>query len=151
MDSITEKNTAALTHLSALGQYFFPFGNYILPGLIWSFKKEKSDYMDHTGKQVINFQFSMLLYTVVLLLVMAAIFLMAVFNGMNFMEVFNSQVLFFEFVNFQNNYLLISIGLIALLSLISIKLAEFFLIIYATIKASEGEAYNYPFTIRFLK
>jgi uncharacterized Tic20 family protein len=151
MDTITEKNTATLIHLSALGQFVFPLSNYILPILIWTFKKEKSEYIDYTGKQVINFQLSILLYTIVLLLVAAPVFLIAFFNGLNFREVFENKDLFFEFVNFQNNYVLLSIGLIAFLILISIKFTEFFLILYASIKASEGEIYKYPFTIHFIK
>ncbi|MEM8520606.1 DUF4870 domain-containing protein [Flavobacterium sp. PL12] len=39
MESTTDKNIAAFTHLSSLTQYFIPFGNYIFPILLWSSKK----------------------------------------------------------------------------------------------------------------
>ena len=34
---------------------------------------------------------------------------------------------------------------------IVLKMAEFFLVIYATIKAANGERFNYPLTIPFIK
>ena len=46
---------------------------------------------------------------------------------------------------------IVIIALVAILLLASLKVAEFFLIIYASIKASNGEKYKYPLTIPFLK
>ena len=56
METKNEQTLAALLHLSSLSQYFIPFGNLILPIIIWSSKKEKSEDIDYHGKQVINFQ-----------------------------------------------------------------------------------------------
>ena len=42
----SEKNVATITHLSTLTQYFIPFGNYIFPILIWSSKKNESEFVD---------------------------------------------------------------------------------------------------------
>ena len=59
MEATNNKNTATLIHLSALSQYIFPFGNFIFPILIWSAVKDKSEYLNEQGKQVINFQLSL--------------------------------------------------------------------------------------------
>jgi len=40
---------------------------------------------------------------------------------------------------------------LALLAIATIKVAEFFLVIYASVKASNGEEYSYPLTIPFIK
>ena len=63
METKNEKTIAALTHLSALSQYFIPFGNFIFPIIIWSSKKDKSEFIDSNGKNVINFHLSLLLKT----------------------------------------------------------------------------------------
>ena len=84
MENTNETNTATFTHLSTLTQYFIPFGNYIFPILIWTSKKEKSEFIDHHGKQVLNFQLSLLLYSLALLLIAVPIFIITVFNNDSF-------------------------------------------------------------------
>jgi uncharacterized Tic20 family protein len=46
---------------------------------------------------------------------------------------------------------IVIVAIIAILLLIGMKVAEFFLIIYASVKTSNGEKYEYPLTIPFLK
>jgi hypothetical protein len=48
---------------------------------------------------------------------------------------------------FGNNLGLITLGLTTVFLFICLKAAEFFLIIYASIKTSNGEKYKYPITI----
>ena len=64
-----EKNTATILHLSALSQYLLPFGNYIVPTIIWSTKKDDSEFINQQGKNVLNFQLSIFLYSIILLLI----------------------------------------------------------------------------------
>ncbi|MCG9793072.1 DUF4870 domain-containing protein [Flavobacterium algicola] len=151
MQPKNENNIAALTHLSALGQYLFPFGNYILPLLIWNLKKNESTVIDHNGRQVLNFQFSVLLYTIVLLLIAIPVFLIIVFNNMSINALFNDHEWIIKNFNISGNSTFITIGLIAIVLLITLKIIEFIYIIYGTIKASNGEQFHYPFTIPFLK
>ena len=66
MKKTNENNTATFIHLSSLSQYFFPFGNFIFPLLIWSSKKNESEFIDYNGKQVLNFQLSFFIYSLVL-------------------------------------------------------------------------------------
>ena len=60
--SENQKNVSAFIHLSTFLKYFFPFANFIAPLLIWTFNKEKA-FVDEHGKQAINFQLSVLIYT----------------------------------------------------------------------------------------
>ncbi|WP_366187127.1 DUF4870 domain-containing protein [Flavobacterium ovatum] len=151
METKKENNIAAITHLSALGQYLFPFGNYILPLLIWNSKKGESTVIDFNGKQVLNFQFSVLLYTVILLLITIPIFLFTFFSGMSINAVLNDHEWIIKNLDIGNNISIITVGLLAIILLASLKIIEFIYIIYGTIKASNGEPFRYPFTIPFLK
>lgn len=65
----SERNTATFIHLSTLTQYFIPFGNYIFPIIIWSAKKSESEFVDISGKNVLNFQLSMLLYSLLAMII----------------------------------------------------------------------------------
>lgn len=151
METKNEKTIAALTHLSALSQYFIPFGNFIFPIIIWSSKKDKSEFIDSNGKNVINFQLSLLLYSIVLILIAVPIFITVVFSNMNWNELFNDQDYFWNGINMADNIGLITLGIIAVLLVVLLKIVEFFLIIIGTINASNGEKYKYPLTINFIK
>jgi len=54
METSTERNIAAFTHLSTFSQYIIPFGNYIFPIILWTSKKEQSEFVDHNVNQSLN-------------------------------------------------------------------------------------------------
>lgn len=151
MESTTEKNIATFTHLSALTQYFIPFGNYIFPIILWSTKKEESEFVDHHGKQVLNFQLSLLLYSLVLLTIAVPSFLISLFNNVSLHALINDHNVNISNFDFEGNIIMLTIGILSLLIFGLLKVAEFFLIIYASIKTSNGEKYKYPITISFIK
>jgi len=151
MESTTEKNIATFTHLSTLTQYFIPFGNYIFPIILWSTKKEESEFVDHHGKQVLNFQLSLLLYSLVLIMIAIPSFLISVFNNVSLYALINDHDVNISNFNFEGNIIMLTIGLMSILIFGLLKVAEFFLIIYASIKTSNGERYQYPLTISFIK
>jgi uncharacterized Tic20 family protein len=151
MENTSDKNIATFTHLSTLSQYIIPFGNYIFPILIWTSYKDKSDFVNHHGKQTLNFQLSLLLYTLILALIAIPIFFIVFLQNLPLNAVFNDENFIIRNFDFSGNIGLISIGLTALLLFGLLKVAEFFLVIYASIKASNGEFYKYPLTIPFIK
>jgi hypothetical protein len=151
METTTEKNIATFTHLSALTQYFIPFGNFIFPILLWTSKKDKSEMVDYSGKQILNFQLSLLLYTIGLALIAIPVVLVTLFNNMPLNAIKNDKNFIIENIDFGNNVGLITLGLTAVFAFVCLKAVEFFLIIYASIKTSNGEKYNYPLTIPFIK
>jgi len=102
-----------LCHLSALAGYVIPFGNVIGPVIIWQIKKTEFPSVDEHGKEAVNFQISVLIYT---------------------------------FVSILLTFVLIGIPL-----LVATVIGNLVLIVIATIKANNGEAYRYPLTIRFIK
>ncbi|KUJ63957.1 hypothetical protein AR687_01510 [Flavobacteriaceae bacterium CRH] len=151
METTSDKNIATFTHLSTLSQYIIPFGNYIFPILIWTSYKDKSEFVNHHGKQTLNFQLSLLLYTLILALIAIPIFIILFFQNLPMEAVFNDEDFVIRNFDFQGNIGLLTIGGTALVLFGLLKVAEFFLVIYASIKTSNGEYYKYPMTIPFIK
>lgn len=151
METSDEKNWATFTHLSALSQYCIPFGNYIFPILIWSTKKDKSEFIDFSGKQILNFQLSMFLYTLILGLIAVPILIVTVFSTIPLDTIINDTDVMFKHLSIENISGIIIVALIAVFAFIGLKVAEFFLIIYASLKTANGEKYKYPLTIPFIK
>lgn len=105
---------AVACHASALLGFFVPAGGHILaPLIVWLLKRGESAEVDEHGKESLNFQLSMLIYSVV-----AAVLML----------------------------MLIGFVLLPLL-----HVANLVLVIIASLRASEGQMYRYPLTIRFLK
>ena len=46
---------------------------------------------------------------------------------------------------------IVVVAFVAVLLFFLMKVAEFFLVIFASVKAANGEEYQYPFTVRFIK
>jgi uncharacterized Tic20 family protein len=151
METTTERNIAAFTHLSTFSQYIIPFGNYIFPIILWTSKKDQSEFVDHNGKQALNFQLSILIYSLVLAMIAIPIFLYTVLKNISFNDFVNNNDIIFENFDYGNSIGILTVGVLALFVFACLKIAEFFLVIYASIKASNGEEYNYPLTIPFLK
>lgn len=145
-----ERNTATLLHLSALTQYLFPLANYIIPTVIWSSKKENSPFIDQTGRRVINFQLSILVYMFLLGIVGVFLVLGALINhGGEFTidsdEIHIGQLMTQEWTSW------FVVGIFSFVLLGILKMAEFVLIIYGAVKASNGLLYSYPLSIPFFK
>ncbi|WP_395050206.1 DUF4870 domain-containing protein [Flavobacterium sp.] len=151
METTNEKNLATFTHLSTLSQYCIPFGNYIFPILIWSTNKDKSEFVDYHGKQVLNFQLSILLYSLVLAMIAIPIFIITIFSNIPLNAVMNDHDFVMNHFSVENITGIVIVALIAIFIFVGLKVAEFFLIIYASVKASNGEKYMYPLTIPFIK
>lgn len=151
MKTSNERSIASLIHLSTLSQYLIPFGNYILPLIIWSANKEKSDFVNHQGKQALNFQLSILLYSLVFIIIAIPTFIIWLINLIQQYDLENKHLEFHDIFTTQNITGFVMIGIVAIIFFAVIKLAEFFLIIYAAFKSADGELYKYPITINFIK
>ena len=146
-----QKNLAAIIHLSTFSKFFIPLGNFILPLILWTMNKDKSEFVDEHGKQAINFQLSILLYAIAAVIITIPIFLY-VFAG-SFPE-----ELFFDNHNFHINgddihnvSGFIILGVLAAIIAATVFIVEIVLVIMAMVKANNGEPYKYPLTIRFIK
>ena len=58
----TDNQLLMITHLSQLLTFVTGFGGLIVPLILWATQKEKVYDMDQQGKNIINFQLSIILY-----------------------------------------------------------------------------------------
>jgi len=146
-----ERTIASVTHLSSFAQYVFPLGNFIAPIIIWSAKKNDSEFVDYNGKQILNFQLSVFMYSLILVLISLPLLIYG------FVDLIGTNCIFsnfeIEFNSFRNQEIttFIGIAIVAFVLFMFLKVFEFILIIYAAVKASNGERYKYPLTIPFFK
>ncbi len=118
------RQRAMLCHLLALTGLFLPFCNIIVPFIVWLEKRELYNFVDDQGKESLNFQISFTLYFLVL---MMAITLSLVDDPLNYFR-----------------------WIVLVLIMSAFLLIYCFLIVIASVRASEGIQYRYPGTIRFL-
>ncbi len=103
-----------LCHASALIGFVVPGAGHLLaPLFVWLIKRRESSDVDAHGKESLNFQISMLIYSII------------------------SGILCL---------ILIGFALLAILHVLNVVL-----VIIASIKASEGQLYRYPLTLRLIK
>jgi len=110
-----------LFHLSGFAGLLAPgILNWAAPLILWLIKRTESGELDRVGKEVLNFQISYTLYSLVLGLIAALL-------------------------------TLILVGLLLLPVLFILWVLWMIFMIVGAFKASSGEFYSYPATIRFVK
>lgn len=92
---------------------------FLGPLVMWLVKREEHPFLDHHGKEALNFQVSMLMYGIV------GFVLAIVTFGLGLLVVIPAAIV---------------LGLVWLVAPI-----------IAAVKASNGEGFRYPVTIRFLR
>ena len=60
-----ERTWAMLCHFSTYIGFIFPFGNIIVPLIIWLSKREDLPLVEDQGREVLNFQISMTIYFII--------------------------------------------------------------------------------------
>ncbi len=156
MDSSINKhqtNLSAIIHASTFSKYFIPFGNFIIPLILWVSNKNDSSFVDHNGKEAINFQISILLYSIIIGFVTIPMFIFGAwdFIGMHNLLDHNSHNIDFDFHDiFKFGKGLIFFGIAGLFG-IALFILDIYCTIVATIRTNEGIHYKYPLSIRFIK
>lgn len=143
-----QKNIATFIHLSTFSRFLIPLGNFIGPITLWIINREKSEFVNAHGKQAINFQISIFLYAVILGTLSIPFFVFSLFSGLDFID-FNGFHDFHINIGKPSPLLYIGggLGVIAFIGFI----LELVFIIKASLKARDGEPFQYPLTINFIK
>jgi uncharacterized Tic20 family protein len=148
MENNHQKNIATFIHLSTFSRFIIPLGNFIGPIILWVANKDKSEFVDAHGKQAINFQISILLYSIVIGLLTVPFFVFNIFKQIDFIDI---NVFENISINLDKPSPLLYIGgAFAGLAIIAFLL-ELVFIIKASLTARDGQLFNYPLTINFLK
>ena len=133
-------------HLAALALFALPFGSILGPLIVWLIQKDKHPFIMEQGKEAVNFQISMVIYTILLTLLPTLILsillcfclLIAASSNLSLYLVSNFQILFLIIASIQIVFVLLTIF-------------ELIIIIFAAIRTYNGQSYRYPFNLRFLK
>jgi len=116
---------AMFCHLAALLGYVIPLGGIAWPLGVWLSKKKAYPFVDDQGRQVVNFQLSMMCYMLACLLV---------------------AWLFYVVVDVRVLHLFIPVWFVPLVVLAVLELV---CTITGAVKAKKGVAYRYPLAIPF--
>lgn len=65
MPNKEEKQWAMFIHLSTFIGYFTGLGFFVAPLILWLIKKDSSEFVDKQGKESVNFQLSILIYSII--------------------------------------------------------------------------------------
>ncbi|WP_445385375.1 DUF4870 domain-containing protein [Robiginitalea sp. IMCC44478] len=152
-----ERNLAAIIHGSTFSRFFIPFGNFLVPLVLWMANRKQYEFVDYHGKQALNFQISLLLYSVILGMISIPFFLgflPNIFDG-GFLEWNDFDHAWPFSFHFDGNFfdfpgLWVPAGIGGILSL-GIFVVNITYTILATIRTNEGEYFRYPITIKFIK
>lgn len=152
-----ERNLSAIIHASTFSKYFIPFGNFVFPLILWTANKKEYDFVDHNGKQALNFQISMLFYSILAGLVSIPFFIGfwpnlfdGNFLGFHRLSDLNNLNFHINSEHFRFGRLLWPVGITGLLQGALVVINVVYTIL-ATIRTNEGEEFKYPFTIKFIK
>ena len=133
---------APIIHLSALSKYIIPLGSILGPLLFWLIWRDRSKFVDFHGKEALNFNISILIYKLVIVIVGLILFFSPFVAAMSQMEEGGNPITLF----FSIPGLILFVGGLALLELLWL-----ILIIVAAVKAGNGEYYRYPLSLRLIK
>ncbi|PIB28934.1 hypothetical protein BFP77_08435 [Maribacter sp. 4U21] len=152
-----ERNLASLIHASTFSKFFIPFGNFIIPLVLWTANKKEYEFVDYNGKQALNFQISMLLYSIILGIISIPFFvgfLPNIFDfdhfGFHHLNGYNNLNLNFDSDDFRFGSWLLPIGISGLVQG-ALFVVNIVYTILATIRTNEGQTFQYPITIKFIK
>jgi uncharacterized Tic20 family protein len=148
--SENQKNLGAFIHLSTFSKYFFPFANFFAPLLLWTLNKEKPFVNEH-GREAINFQLSILLYTILIGLLFIPFFMVFAIDFVSLIDAVDhtvNELRYQDIKNLSGYILLISL---AVLMLAGLFVFELYAVITATMEATKGKLYKYPLSIPFIK
>ncbi len=144
------KQVAAVIHLSTFTKFFFPLGNFLAPLLLWTVNKNKAFINEH-GRQAINFQLSILLYTVLIGIICLPFFVMFAPDFVELVDAIDHHVQhnsINSMAELSGYFILFFVAAVVLLSLF---IFELYAVITATVQANRGELYKYPLSIPFIK
>jgi len=144
MNQNTENSNSMLIHLSALSKYIIPLGSILLPLILWQTTKKDSAYVDHHGKEAVNFNLSFLIYNVISVFILLGSLGGTLFSAIKAEQLGNEA----DFAS-----ILFGTGgfITAIIVLSIIGIVKLILMIIAAVKANQGILYRYPLTIKFLK
>lgn len=120
-----------LVHLAALAVFIFPPGLVLGPLIVWQIKKNELPEIDAHGKRAVNFQLTVVIVNIILVMVF--------FGALGAAFIWRSPLYLFG----------PGLGMAFLLWIFN--LVAIILAVVAGLKANNGELFRYPFAIPFIR
>jgi uncharacterized Tic20 family protein len=121
-----ERILALLCHLGGL------FTGFVMPLVLWLVKKAESPFVDHHGKEALNFQIFLMLPVFLLLGAGGVVMVAAVLGALDTMTAILG-------------------GVVCTLVFAVLALYETVITIIASVAAYRGQSFRYPLTLRFIR
>ncbi|HEY9598922.1 MAG TPA: DUF4870 domain-containing protein [Cyanophyceae cyanobacterium] len=118
-----------------------PFLNILGPLFVWLAKKNQYPLIDDHGKESLNFQISMTLYSIGAVVVF--LLLLGVTCGISVTSSSSANDLIWAIAGV--------LGIVCSFFALIVGILQLVLVIFAAVKAKKGEFYHYPYTMRFLR
>lgn len=115
-------NLAMFCHVLAFAGYVIPMGHIVGPLVLWLVKRHSDAAVDAHGKEVLNFQISITIYSIV---AFVAVMLVA----------FTLQVGF----------------ILVVLAMLGVMVFDIVFTVRGAVAASRGQSYRYPLSIRMIR
>ncbi|SMB89902.1 DUF4870 domain-containing protein [Deinococcus hopiensis] len=142
-----ERTPALLIHLSPLAGFLLPgLGNVLGPLAAWLAYRDRSAVLDQQGKEALNFQLSVWLYSFLIGLVFFVLFSLGLLGGVfgaaaghpdaGAFAIFGSLAAFFTV------FVPVSLALWAF---------PLVLMLLAVVRVNQGQGYRYPLSFRFIR
>ena len=144
-----EKTVASILHISTFSKYFFPLGNFLFPILLWVVHKDKP-FVNENGRQAINFQLSVFLYSVLVALLIFPFLFVYVDDFVTLIQNLDNNSINLDNSNITQISGFVFIVIVVAILLLALFVFEIYAVIMASIYASQGKVYNYPLNISFI-
>ena len=118
-----------LCHLSVFAGFVIPLGNIFGPLTVWLMKRDSIPEVMEQGKEAMNFQISIMIYLIILVIALIATLIGAAAEQ-------------------QAEPLIATFG--SILGILALVVFENVCVIIATVHASRGATFRYPLSIRFI-
>ena len=143
-----ERTLAGLLHGSTFARFFIPLGNFIFPFIIWYSYRKQSVFLDHQGKQALNFQISLWIYGLVICFISATLGLI-LFPTL-LIDLFSGFSLSLDWGFAWPLGMLIPLGIFGVVYVL-LGIVNVVYTILAILRALDGNAYEYPLAIKIIK
>ncbi|ADU52047.1 hypothetical protein Tmar_1964 [Thermaerobacter marianensis DSM 12885] len=140
------RSWAVACHLAALAGFWIPLGNLLGPLVLWLVKRNDHPFIDRQGKEALNFQISVTLYAVVLIVL--AVFLLI---PVGMLDVVFGPVEGPGFIDAGPRITAFLLVLLLVLLGGAATVGWLVLVVVAAVRASRGEDYRYPLTLRLVR
>lgn len=142
-----DRTPAVITHLSPLADLILPtLGSLLGPLVAWLVYRERSAALNEQGKDVLNFRLSVWLYGLLLGALAFVLFSLGLIGGAVGSASGNDSAGALAALGGFAAFFLFFLPVMLVLWLV-----PFVFMIVGVIRASSGQPYRYPLTIRFLK